>query len=204
MSTVYTTYHNISIFVLAMLREFLLADCFVWNIHFLSGHSLAPGLSFDSPAGENILRDMVSWLSIILGMHFMLHHPPYAWNWSRADRRSFVGFCCSQLNAAIYDYCTITVYCTYRKISNIKRTLMGNKIVDHHWSLRCSWSIACRRCSNYIFILDLASGFKGFGKDSRKTVRESFKCWDLVRLILETWRYTVVCFLSGRTTRVIL
>ena len=23
------------------------------------------------------------------------------------------------------------------------------------WSLRCSWSIACRRCSNYIFILDL-------------------------------------------------
>ena len=30
---------------------------------------------------------------------------------------------------------------------------------------------------------------KGFGKDSRKTVRESFKCWDLVRLILETWQY---------------
>ena len=27
------------------------------------------------------------------------------------------------------------------------------------------------------------------GKDSRKTVRESLKCWDLVRLILETWRY---------------
>ena len=47
---------------------------------------------------------------------------------------------------------------------------------------------ACRRCSNYIFILDLTSGFKGFGKDSRKTARGSFKCWDLVRLILETWR----------------
>ena len=58
-------------------------------------------------------------------------------------------------------------------------------------SLRCSWSIACRRCSNYIFILDLTSGFKGFGKDSRKRARGSFKCWDLVRLILETWRYTV-------------
>ena len=28
-----------------------------------------------------------------------------------------------------------------------------------------------------------------WGKDSRKTVRESFKCWDLVRLILETWRH---------------
>ena len=28
------------------------------------------------------------------------------------------------------------------------------------WSLRCSWSIACRRCSNYIFILHLTLGFK--------------------------------------------
>ena len=32
--------------------------------------------------------------------------------------------------------------------------------IKHHsrqrncWSLRCSWSIVCRRCSNYIFILD--------------------------------------------------
>ena len=34
-----------------------------------------------------------------------------------------------------------------------------------------------------------ATGFKGFGKDSHKTVRESFMCWDLVRLILETWQY---------------
>ena len=77
----------------------------------------------------------------------------------------------------------------YRKVSNIRRTLVGNKNCR---SLRCSWSIACRRCSNYIFILDLTSGFKGFGEDSRKTVRESFKCWDLVRLILETWRYVLI------------
>ena len=62
--------------------------------------------------------------------------------------------------------------CCNRKTSNIRRTLVG----------------ACRRCSNYIFILDLTSGFNGFGKDTRKTVRESFKCWDLVRLILETRR----------------
>ena len=58
-------------------------------------------------------------------------------------------------------------------------TLVGSKIVDH----------SDRRCSNYIFILDLTSGFKGFYNDSRKTVGESFKCWDLVPLILETWRY---------------
>ena len=73
----------------------------------------------------------------------------------------------------------LTRFHHYRKVSNIRRTLVGNKI-------------------NYIFILDLTSGFKGFNKDSRKTVRESFKCWDLVRLILETWRYTY-----GRGVRVI-
>ena len=53
-----------------------------------------------------------------------------------------------------------------------------------------------RRCSNYIFILDLTSGFKGFGKDSRKTVQESFECWDSVRLILETWRQVMLGKLS--------
>ena len=54
------------------------------------------------------------------------------------------------------------------------------------WSLRCSWSIACRRCSNYIFILDLTPGFKGWGKDNYRMRRETFKFWDLVPLILET------------------
>ena len=59
----------------------------------------------------------------------------------------------------------------YRKTSNIRRTVVGNKIVDHADVVGDGWSIACRRCSNYIFILDLTSGFKGFGKESRKTVR---------------------------------
>ena len=57
------------------------------------------------------------------------------------------------------------------------------------WSLRCSWSITCRRCSNHIFILDLTPGFNGLGKDICKTRRESFKFWDLVCLILEILRY---------------
>ena len=51
------------------------------------------------------------------------------------------------------------------------------------WSLRCSWSIACRRCSNYIFIPNLTPGFNGLGKDNYKMRREAFKFWDLVRLI---------------------
>ena len=41
----------------------------------------------------------------------------------------------------------------------------------------CSWSIACRRCSNYIFIRDWTPGFSGLDKDSRKTRRETFKFW---------------------------
>ena len=57
------------------------------------------------------------------------------------------------------------------------------------WSLRCSWSIACRRCSNYIFILNLTPGFNGLGKDNYKMRREAFQFWDLVRLILETLWY---------------
>ena len=71
----------------------------------------------------------------------------------------------------------------YRKTSNISRSGQLK-----YRSFRCSWSIACLRCSNYIFILDLTSGFKGFGKGSRKTIRESCGCLDLVRLMLETWR----------------
>ena len=53
------------------------------------------------------------------------------------------------------------------------------------WSLRCSWSIACRRCFNYIFILNLTHAFSGLGRDNCKTRRETSKCWDLVRLQLE-------------------
>ena len=56
------------------------------------------------------------------------------------------------------------------------------------WSLRCSWSIACRRCSNYIFILNWTPGFNGLGKDNYNMRREAFKFWYLVRLILETLR----------------
>ena len=83
----------------------------------------------------------------------------------------------------------------YRKTSNISR-IPSRQLKCR--SLRCSRSIACRRCSNYIFILDLTSGFTGFAKDSRKTVREYFKCWVLVRLILETWRYSLCNPGNGR------
>ena len=47
----------------------------------------------------------------------------------------------------------------------------------------------CLRCSNYIVIPDLAPGFNGRGKDNWRTRQEIFIFFDLVRLILEVWRY---------------
>ena len=84
------------------------------------------------------------------------------------------------------------------KNSNIRHTLVGNKIVDHSdvvgaspvsAALSCSWSIACQRCSNYIFILDLAPGFNGEGKDCCRMKREILKFRNLVHLILEIWPF---------------
>ena len=43
------------------------------------------------------------------------------------------------------------------------------------WSLRCSWSIACRRCSNYIFILHLTPGFNILRKGNCKSRQETFQ-----------------------------
>ena len=91
----------------------------------------------------------------------------------------------------------------YHQTYNISHTLVDNKLADQQdvvgaspvgaapttscWSARCSWSITCRRCSNYIFILDITPGFNGLGKDNYKTKRESFKLkfCDLVCITLE-------------------
>ena len=62
----------------------------------------------------------------------------------------------------------------YNKTSNMRRTLVDNTF----WSLRCSWSIACWCCSNYILILDLTPCFNGSGKVNCKTRRETFKLCD--------------------------
>ena len=45
--------------------------------------------------------------------------------------------------------------------------------------------ITCRRCSNYIFILDLTPGFNELGKDNCKTRQETFEFWNLVSLMIE-------------------
>ena len=63
-------------------------------------------------------------------------------------------------------YIVYLILFIYRKISNIRRTLVGNRIVD-----RSDVVGASPVGANYILILDLTSGFKGFGKDSHKIVR---------------------------------
>ena len=110
-------------------------------------------------------------------------------------RQWLVTFWCQVINSAhacetiiLSILMNIYIY-IYRKTSNIRRTLVGNEIVDH---LDVVGASPVGAASNYIFILDLTSGFKGFGKDNHKTIRESFKCWDLVRLMLETWRYIYI------------
>ena len=78
--------------------------------------------------------------------------------------------------------CRRVEYCWKKQIAHFSMQL-------NCWSLRCSWSIACRRCSNYIFILHLTLGLNILHKDNCKPRRETFKLWDLVRLIFEILRY---------------
>ena len=61
----------------------------------------------------------------------------------------------------------------YHQVSNIRHTNIST----------------CRRCSNYIFILHSTLGFNILRKDNCKPRRETFKFWNLVRLISEILRY---------------
>ena len=72
----------------------------------------------------------------------------------------------------------------YRKISSIRHTHVGNKVVDHSDVAEALPVGAAPTTSSL-----LTPGFNGLGKDNSKTRRETFKFWDLVRLILEIWRY---------------
>ena len=62
----------------------------------------------------------------------------------------------------------------YRQVSNITRTLVGNKIVNHSDVVGAAPSFST-----------WTPGFIGFGKDNCTTRRETFKFGNLVQLILE-------------------
>ena len=87
---------------------------------------------------------------------------------------------------------------TYHQTPDVSRISVGNNT-----TFRCSlsnadsWGIACRRCSNCIFVLDLTPCFTGLGRSTCKTRREAFKCWELVCLFLEVWRHYPPIFRFG-------
>ena len=68
----------------------------------------------------------------------------------------------------------------YLKTFNISRTLVGNTNVDNSEVVGASPVGTAP-----IFILNLTPGFNGLSEDNCKRIQETFKCWDLVRLILE-------------------
>ena len=69
---------------------------------------------------------------------------------------------------------------TCRKMSNIRCTLVGNKIVDHSGVVGASPVGAAPTTSSF-------STWHLASRDSANPLRESFKCWDLVHLILTHW-----------------
>ena len=84
----------------------------------------------------------------------------------------------------------------YRKTSNISRTLAGDKIVDNSDVFGASLVGAAPTASQLHLILNLTFGFNGLVKDKCKTKWETFKFWDLVRFILQVFRYICVCVFS--------
>ena len=77
----------------------------------------------------------------------------------------------------------LTKYC---KISNIRCTLVGNKIVDHSDVVGASPVGAAPTTQLYIFILELTPAFNGFSKDNCK-MRLETNLW-FGTLILGIWR----------------
>ena len=72
----------------------------------------------------------------------------------------------------------------YRQTSNISRTLLGNKIVYHSDVVGASPVGAAPTTSS----LSTYLASTDWTKDNYKRRRETFKFYDLVRLILDVWR----------------
>ena len=65
-------------------------------------------------------------------------------------------------------YVTLKLLVEHHQTSNIIKTHLSRQ--QNCWSLRCS-----RRCSNYIFILDLTPGINGLGKHSCKMIQQHLR-----------------------------
>ena len=92
-----------------------------------------------------------------------------------------------------------------RRFDVITTSLLRNMAAGRQyncWSLRCRRSMACRLCSNYMFILDITHDFNRLSKGNCKTKRETLKFGDLMHLILEFWRYVGMHTLTRSRTHI--
>ena len=67
----------------------------------------------------------------------------------------------------------------------VRRAFIGNEIVDSSYVVGAA-PVQLHHHSR------LTPDFNGLGKDNCKTRRETYKCLDLVPLILEVWRYIIL------------
>ena len=82
----------------------------------------------------------------------------------------------------------------YRQISNTSHTFVGNWIVDHSDVVGAAPVGAAPSTSSFSTWY-MAS--KDWAKTANcKTRRETFKFWDLVRLVLKSWRYLYKIYIS--------
>ena len=80
----------------------------------------------------------------------------------------------------------------YRLVSNIRRTLVGNDIVDHSGVVGASPVGAAPTTSSFSI---LTHGFNELGKDNCGPRRETFKFWNSARLVRDL---TVVIFVEQK------
>ena len=95
------------------------------------------------------------------------------------------------ISITYWGHCTPVTYTSWgwynRQTYNIRRTLVGNKIVDHSDVVGTSPVSAAPTTSS--FSTKHLASIDWTKISICKTRRETFQCWDLVRLILEVWRY---------------
>ena len=135
------------------------------------------------------------WMTKYLFSNVICHCWSCWWGWNVLMSQLKVQSCFPRCSSAVLWYLTncpcnpidwikLTLHqpglswCNYCKTSNISRTLVGNNIVDNSHVV-----------DNYIFILNLTPGFNVLSEDNCNRIQETFKLWDLVRLILEVLRW---------------
>ena len=100
----------------------------------------------------------------------------------------------------VYDILLVSIKCCFQmwlvchQISNTSRTLVGNKVVDHS-DVVGAWPVGAAPTTSSF--LDLTPGCNRLRNNNCRTRWETFKFWNLMRLILEIWRQSYLKMLCG-------